>query len=160
MEFGGVLEKVYYLHILTVDSDGNKVETVSLPIRVQANYHVHNDECFELQSVQKTCTISSKVKTMTYESNYYDLLAEKLGDCPSCGGWGGIVLDKYTYTHSSCGQGSSVYKSQSCRSHREYHKYSGTKLGSSHTYTVNENINVCGKEDKTLEYYLIETIKE
>lgn len=151
----------YYLHVLTTDTYGRKVETVKGPITIASVSHTHvgdtvnGGDCYTFQSETKTCTIKSSTKTLTYDSNYNELLGKKLGDCSWCGGWHGIVYQETTYTHQNCGASSSTYIHQYCKTHSQYSASRGQKLGSSHTYEEEGYYLSCGKEEGEIINYTI-----
>lgn len=144
----------YYLHVLTVDDEENRGETISSKISVAANYHEHEGSpttgggCYTVEirhshtnSCYATCTVTTS--GCRGEGNYN---VNGMMHCPC------------TVTHSSCGRGS--YDSEHVHpddgnSHRgtstSTHSYLRCSLGTGITgYDLG-----CGKDETTVESYTI-----
>ena len=116
-------------------------------------YHTHNDNCYETRNVTKTCTVTSSSKNYSYNSTYM----ENLKKCGTCNGYSKCRTTITTYVHQSCGAGSCTYSSYSCSVHGSLGSSGST--ASTHNYTTQEEVKICGKEQGQLEGYTLNCAK-
>ena len=139
----------WYLHVLTVDNEGNPKETIKGPITVTANVHTHTGSsttgggCYNLPVYHTHSSSCNRTCTKTHEYDYigtYD---------------GTIHAREYVY-HSSCGQSREdrgVTYPASTNSWTERHTYIGCGISTSKVQSYSLN---CGKNASSIDSYSVE----
>ena len=144
----------YYLHVLTVDDEENRGETISSKISVAANYHEHEGSpttgggCYT-KEIRHTHS-SSCYKTCTIIYSGCKTAVEKNDNQIRC---------TYTITHRNCGEP----ERESSRWHADDgNSHVNNDSTSTHQYLVcNQGTGItgydlgCGKDETTVESYTI-----
>ena len=137
-------EGTTYIHVLTVTEEGDKVETISNPIRVIQNKHKHTEACKKEVTINATCSISlGSIPDDRWEDH-------------GCGSKGQTRHWKRYHNHAACGAGSILVDHFICtKCGNNWIENDPFRGADSHTYTKKEIQITCGKQEGQIESYKI-----